>query len=203
MKVIWSIVPEIWSVTDRIFCHFGLFFALPCPPNNSKNQNFKKMKKKQKKNTWRYYHFTQVYHKWQSHDVWFLRYQTWRTEFCVILDHFLPFTPIPRKIKILKTWKQDLEISSFYTNVPKIMMICYTVPEIWRITDLIVIFHFGIFFALLPPNSPQNQNLKKMKKTPGDIIILLTFTKNYDQTMYGCWDMVRNRRTDKRKKWKK
>ena len=66
------------------------------------------------------------------------------------------------------------------------MMICYTVPEIWRITDLIVIFHFGIFFALLPPNSPQNQNLKKMKKTPGDIIILLTFTKNYDQTMYGC-----------------
>ena len=37
-------VPEIWSVTDRIFCHFGPFFALS-PPNNSESQNFEKMKK--------------------------------------------------------------------------------------------------------------------------------------------------------------
>ena len=28
------------------------------------------------------------------------------------------------------------------------MIICYTVPEIWCVTDVIVIFHFGIFFAL-------------------------------------------------------
>ena len=27
----WCIVPEIWSMTNRIFCHFGLFFAL-LPP---------------------------------------------------------------------------------------------------------------------------------------------------------------------------
>ena len=26
-------------------------------------------------------------------------------------------------------------------------------------------FHFGLFFALLPPNSPKNQDFKKMKKT--------------------------------------
>ena len=26
------------------------------------------------------------------------------------------------------------------------MIICYTVPEIWRVTDVIFIFHFGIFF---------------------------------------------------------
>ena len=37
-------VPEIWSATDKIFCHFGPFFAL-LPPNNPKNQNFEKMKK--------------------------------------------------------------------------------------------------------------------------------------------------------------
>ena len=24
------------------------------------------------------------------------------------------------------------------------MIICYTVPEIWRVTDVIVIFHFGL-----------------------------------------------------------
>ena len=29
-------VPEIWSVTDRSFCHLGPFFA-PLPPLNLKN----------------------------------------------------------------------------------------------------------------------------------------------------------------------
>ena len=43
------------------------------------------------KNAWRYYHFTHVYHKWQSYDVWFLRYGVQQTEFFVILDRFLPF----------------------------------------------------------------------------------------------------------------
>ena len=81
--------------------------------------------------------------------------------------------------------KKTLKISSFYTSVPKIMIICYTVPEIWCVRDVIVFFHFGLFFALLPPNSPKNQNLKKkMKKSPGDIIILHMRTKNYDQMMY-------------------
>ena len=51
-------------------------------------------------------------------------------------------------------------------------------------TNVIVISHFGLFFALLPPNSPKNQNFEKMKKTPGDIIILHMCTKNYDQMMY-------------------
>ena len=60
------------------------------PPDNPKNQNFKI-----EKNTWRYYHFTNVYPKWQSYDVWFLRYEVWRTEFFVILDRFLPFYPPP------------------------------------------------------------------------------------------------------------
>ena len=41
----------------------------------------------------RYYHLTDVYHKLQSHNVWFLRYWAWRTQFFVILDGFLPFYP--------------------------------------------------------------------------------------------------------------
>ena len=57
------------------------------------------------------------------------------------------------------------------------MIICHTVPEIWHVTYIIVIFHFGLFFALLQPkkikikNSPKNQNFKKMKITSGDIIL--------------------------------
>ena len=57
------------------------------PPNNPKNQNFAKMKK----NNGRYDHFTHVYHKQQSCDEWFLRYEARRTEVLVILDGFLLF----------------------------------------------------------------------------------------------------------------
>ena len=35
-------VLEIWSVTDRFFCHFGPFFAL-LPPNNPQIENFEKI----------------------------------------------------------------------------------------------------------------------------------------------------------------
>ena len=45
------------------------------------------------------------------------------------------------------------------------MNICYTGPEIWYMTD-VIIFQFGPF------NSPKNQNFKRMKKTTGDITIL-------------------------------
>ena len=64
-------------------------------------------------------------------------------------------------MKISKKWKLHLEILSFNTSVPEIVIICFTVPEILHVTDVIVIFHFGLFFALLPPSSPKNENLKK------------------------------------------
>ena len=35
------------------------------------------------------------------------------------------------------------------------MNICYTVLEIWHMTDVIVVFHFQQFFALLPPQQPK------------------------------------------------
>ena len=41
-------------------------------------------------------------------------------------------------------------------------------------TDVIVIFPFGLFLPFYPPNSLKNENFKKkkMQKQPGDIIIL-------------------------------
>ena len=71
------------------------------------------------------------------------------------------------------------------------MIICYTVAEIWRVTDVIVIFHFGLFFALLPSESPKYQNFSKNEKNTWRFIILHMCTENY-QMMYGSWDMVRN-----------
>ena len=52
-------------------------------------------------------------------------------------------------------------MSSFYTSIPKIMIIWFTVPKIWRVTDLIVIFNFGLFFGLLLLNSPKIRISKK------------------------------------------
>ena len=65
-----------------------------------------------------------------------------------ILGYFLPFYPsnCPKNKNERHEKKKTtttLEISSFYTSVPKIMIICYTVFEIWHVTDVIVVFHFG------------------------------------------------------------
>ena len=38
--------------------------------------------------------------------------------------------------------------------------------------------HFGLLFAILPPNKPENQNFEKMKKLPGSIIVLNMSTIN-------------------------
>ena len=117
-----------------------------------------------------------MYHEWKLH-VWFLRYGAWKTgffSFCNIFGHFTPLTT--QKMK-----KKSLQISSFYKSGLKIMIKCYTVPEIWFVTDVIFIFHFRLFFFL------------KMN----DIIILHLCTKNYDKMMYGSWDIACNGRTDR------
>ena len=83
--------------------------------------------------------------------------------FCQIWTIFCPFTCLTtRKFKTLKNWKKYMEILSFYISVPKIMIICCTVPEIWHVTDVIVIFHLRLLFPFYLPNSPKNQN--KWKK---------------------------------------
>ena len=59
------------------------------------------------------------------------------------------------------------------------------VPEIWSMTE--TFSHFGPFFAfLLPPlsNNPENQNFEKMKRSPGDIVILHMCTINENHMRY-------------------
>ena len=111
MTIIWCIAPEIWSMTDKSFCYSGLFFALLLPYGPRKLIFLKKWKQ-----TWRYYHFTNVYHKWQSYDIWFLRYGVQRTKFFVILDRFLLFY-CPNNLKN-KNFEKQLVILSFHTGVP-------------------------------------------------------------------------------------
>ena len=81
ITIIWCMLPEIWSATD-ISYHFGPFFAHYWP---------RKLKfGKTVGNTWRYYPFTHVYHKWRSYDIWLLKYKVQQTVFC----HFRPFSDL-------------------------------------------------------------------------------------------------------------
>ena len=119
---------------------------------------------------------------------------------------FYPFTPT-WKMKISEKWKKCLEISSFYIRVPKIMIICYTVPEIWHVMNVNVIFHFGLLFTLLPPLPPplptawKMKNSKKEKKhqeissfytSVPKIMIICTKSHDYNAILflrYGTWQM--------------
>ena len=92
-------------------------------------------------------------------------------------------------MKISKKWKNCQDMLSFYTSVPKIMIIWCTVPEIWHVTDVIVLFlsFWAIFCPFTLLTWPKN-----WKKKPGDIIILHKCTKNHDYMLYCSWDMARD-----------
>ena len=65
----------------------------------------------------------------------------------------------------------------------KIMTIYYTVLEKPRVTDVIFIFPFGLFFALMTQKSKSLKN----EKMP-----------HYDHMMYSSWDIVFHGWTDRR-----
>ena len=68
----------------------------------------------------------------------------------------------------LKNNEKHLEISSFYTCLPKNL-------------ELVVLGHFLPFY---PTKNPKNQSFEKMKIIAGDIIILEMCTKNHNHMMY-------------------
>ena len=191
ITIIWCMLPEIWTTTniffgDIILLHMHTinedhmiyypwdirwykqsFFVilghfLPFePPNNLEKQNFEKIKKKPG--------YIITLHLCTTNDI--MIYASWdmecnRLNVFFILDHFLPFYPPSNsKIEILKKWKKNpwhIIVLRQCNKTHGHMIICYTVPEIWCVTDAIFIFHFGLFFALCllvpPPNHPKKQN---------------------------------------------
>ena len=105
---------------------------------------------------------------------WDMEYN--RYNFFVVLGHFLLFYH-PKKQEsqnFEKKRKKYQDISPFYTCAPQMTIIWYMAPEIWSTTD-IIICHFD-YFGSLSPNTLENQNVEKMKKVAGDIIILHLYT---------------------------
>ena len=125
-----------------------------------------------------------------------------RHNFFLFWTIFCLFTPLTakkmktskKKKKKKKNLKKCLEISSPHTSVPKIMIICSTVPEIWCVTDIIVFFSFWAIFCPFTPITAQKMKIsKKMEKPSGDTIILHNSPKNHDHMLYCSLYMVHDR----------
>ena len=146
------------------------------------------------KKCWKCHHFTHVYRKPQSYEVRLLRYGVRQTEVSIIWASFCPFTSLTtRKIEILKKRKKHLEMSSFYTCVPKITIKWYMPPEIRSATDIIFLSFWTIFCPFTPLLTQKTKIWKNVKK-PGDISLLHLCTINEDHMMYSSWD-IKARRT--------
>ena len=137
ITVIWCMLSKIWSATDKIFCHFEPFFA-----NLSHSQPEKsKFSKNEKKRL-----FSEIWSDRQAE--FFSHFGPFSSLLPTALSHPLQSYNIPKK-QNLKKWETPGDIIILY-KCTKIMIICYTVPKIWRVTDVIVIFHFRLFLGAPP-----------------------------------------------------
>ena len=130
--------------------NFLWFWTVFCPFTPLTTQKINIMKNWKKTNTWRYYQFTHVYHKWQSYDAWFLRYQAQQTDFFVILDQFFPFYP-PNNTKnqnFEKMKKMPGDISILHTCTINDNHMMY---GSWDMEHDRIFCHIVPFFALFSP----------------------------------------------------
>ena len=147
-----------------------------------------------------------MYHKLQSYDVWFLCYGVWQAKVFVILDHFLHLYPLTtQKIKILKKLKKapwDIIILQKCTNNHDHMLYC---SWVWHMTDVIVIFHFGLFFAFLPPQQHKKSRFYRNEKNTWRYHhFTYVYQKLWSDDVwflrYCAWWMD-EQQTDRQKKW--
>ena len=124
-------VPEIWSETNRILCHFGPFFALlppPRPPPTPPPLMIPKIKilKKNEKNTWILSFYTNMCTINEDHMIYSSR--NIRCDIHNFLSFwaiFYPFSPLKTwKIKILKLNKTpgDIILLHIHTTNENTMM---------------------------------------------------------------------------------
>ena len=138
-----------------------------------------------------------MYHKWQSYDIWFLRYEVWQTEFFLSFwTAFCTVTPLKtQKIKILEKWKKNpRDIIILHKCIKNFDHMLYYFLDMTHNRSN---WYFSFWAILCPCTSLRAQKIKikkkkKMKKTPGDIIILYKCTKNHDHMLYCSWDMARD-----------
>ena len=107
-----------------------VIMVILCPPPwKPKKSKFGK----NEKNCWRYHHFTKLYLKPQSYQVWFLGYGV--RNFFFILGHFLPFYP-PNNPEFWKSWK----IFENFGKMKKRIWRCHHFTHVYRKSQSYVCF---------------------------------------------------------------
>ena len=182
MTFIWCMFPEMWSETDRIFCHFVPFFS---PLTTQKIKILKNWIKHLAT-----FHFTHLYHKWLSYDGWFLKYWASPRQFFIILHHFLQLYP-PNDLenqnfeKMQKPLENIITLHMYIINDNHIMYGCWDMEH-----DRHNFLSFRtVFLSFYTLNNPKNQNFLKMKKNTRNITILQMWNMNNNHMMYGSWNI--------------
>ena len=93
---------------------------------------------------------------------------------------FSPFTPLPPKEFFEKIPRDNIILHKCTINNNH-MIIWFLRYQLQQTNFFAILGHFWHLFL---SNSPKNENIKKMKKTPRDIIILHDCTNNYDYRVY-------------------
>ena len=164
---------------DRIFFVICDCFFLFYPPNNPENQNFEKMKNPCGDII--------ILHMCTIND-YHMMHVSWDRE--CNRQNFLSFWTIfaNRKNSILKKWKKR-------TSVPLMIITWCMVPEIMSLMDKYFLSFLTVFCSFTPLTTQKIKLLKKMKKLPGDIVILHMCTINDNNMMYVSWNMECDRQT--------
>ena len=171
----------------KVFVILGHFLLFQ-PPDNPENQNFKT-----EKNTWTYYNFTHLHHKWQS---WCVVPEIWSTTTNRIFCHsgpFLPFyppmNPENQNFAKMNNTTEDIIILQMHTTNDSHMIYGSWDMKCNR-------QNFLSFWTVVCPFTPLTtwkiKILKNWKKQPGNIIILHKCTKNHDHMLYSSLDMALN-----------
>ena len=105
------------------------------------------------------------------------------------LDCSLPFYPPMGPENFFKKWKKHLKILSLYKHKWQ-MMHGSSDMECNRQNFL---SFWTTFCSFTPLTTQKNQNFEKIKKLPGDIIILHRCNTNNNHMIYGSWGTEHNR----------
>ena len=141
--------PEISIVTERFFYHLGPFFAI-LPTLTAQKM---KISKKWKQHLAISSFYTSV-PKFMT--IGYTVLEIWHvTDMTVvfILVNFLPFYPPPPNIQKNENFKKNLknngDIIMLHKIIPKLMNICYTVPEICCVMATRRFHHFTQLYQKL------------------------------------------------------
>ena len=131
IKVMWCMLPEIWSVTGTTFYQFKPLFC----PFTLTILKIKIWKKKKAPEDIIFLHKYTINEDHMMYGSWDIK--VWGTEFFVISSHFFPLT-------LLTTLKIKNQVLHLCTTSNSIW---WMLPEIWSAAD-IIFCHFGSFFVL-------------------------------------------------------